>query len=159
MNHRFTLVAVALALFTFGCSEQADRDDHSDAAAHGTVGQDHSDHPDGSELSADAEVPAVKLDNGERWVANPETTSGIANMVAVIEKQAAAPADANVVKAELEDEFALIFERCTMTGEAHDQLHNYLIPIHQRLSGFDASDAAQLAEMKSYLATYGNYFK
>ena len=46
-----------------------------------------------------------------------------------------------------------------MTGEAHEQLHNYLIPIHQRLSGFDASDATQLADMKSYLGTYGNYFE
>jgi hypothetical protein len=46
-----------------------------------------------------------------------------------------------------------------MTGEAHNQLHNYLIPIHQRLSGFDASDPTQLKEMKSYLGTYGDFFQ
>ncbi|MCB0769582.1 MAG: hypothetical protein KDC00_04160 [Flavobacteriales bacterium] len=101
----------------------------------------------------------MTLDDGQRWKANPETTIGMANMVALIEEQMATPGDPMAMKAALEEEFGLIFERCTMTGEAHNQLHNYLIPIHQRLSGFDASDAAQLAEMKDYLGTYGDYFE
>lgn len=156
MNHKLTIIAVALALFTFGCNEQHDHEGQAESAERGTVGHDHGGDAEHEEGSA---IPAVTLHNGELWVANPETTSGIANMMALVDKQIAAPGDAAAVKAGLEEEFALIFERCTMTGEAHEQLHNYLIPIHQRLSGFDAADATQLQQMKNYLATYGNYFQ
>ena len=156
MNHKLTITAVALALFTFGCNQQHADEGQAESADHGTVSHDDGGH---DEPEAGAAIPAVTLEDGKRWEANPETTSGIANMVALVDKQIASPSDAKVVKAGLEEEFGLIFERCTMTGEAHEQLHNYLIPIHQRLSGFDATDATQLAEMKSYLATYGNYFQ
>ncbi len=157
MNHKLTITAVALALFTFGCNEQHADEGQAESADHGTVGHDH-----GGDAEVEEEgtsIPTVTLEDGQRWVANPETTSGIANMVALVDEQIATPGDAKAVKAGLEEEFGLIFERCTMTGEAHEQLHNYLIPIHQRLSGFDASNTTQLEEMKSYLATYGNYFQ
>lgn len=157
MNHKLTFTAFALALFTFGCSEHIEHDGHTETAVPGTAGQDHGEDAHAEEGGSSATT--VTLDNGQRWKANPETTSGIANLVALVDKQLLNPGDAKAVKASLEEEFGLIFERCTMTGEAHNQLHNYLIPIHQRLSGFDAADAKQLAEMKSYLATYGTYFE
>jgi hypothetical protein len=157
MNHKLTFIAIALALFTFGCSDHSEHDGHTDATA--TTTAEHQHGGDEHAEEGGATTPTVTLDDGQRWNANPETTTGIANMVALIDKQTAAPGDAKAVKAALEEEFGLIFERCTMTGEAHNQLHNYLIPIHQRLSGFDASDPTQLKEMKSYLGTYGDFFQ
>lgn len=145
MNYKLGFSTAALVFFTFGCNAQ-----------HGQDGHDHGEH---EQAEATQPTTTVTLENGQRWKANPETTSGIAKMVTLVDKQIAKPSDAKATKAALEEEFGLIFERCTMTGEAHNQLHNYLIPIHQRLSGFDAGDAKQLAEMKSYLATYGNYFE
>lgn len=157
MDHKLTITAVALALFAFGCNEQQDREGQAEAADHGTIGHDDGGHDDADE--AGTSIPAVTLKNGQRWEANPETTTGIANMVALIDTHTATPGDAKAVKAALEEEFGLIFERCTMTGEAHNQLHNYLIPIHQRFSGFEAGDANALAEMRSYLQTYADYFR
>ena len=46
--------------------------DHTTAAADSTPATDH-----------DA-LPPVTLDNGQRWKANPETTTGIANMVDIL---------------------------------------------------------------------------
>ncbi|MBL0127952.1 MAG: hypothetical protein IPP83_10955 [Flavobacteriales bacterium] len=157
MNHKLAFIAGALALFTFGCNQQHEQAGQADAAPPATANHEHSEDAQAEE--GGSSTTTVTLDNGKRWKANPETTSGIANMVALIEKQAATPGDAKALKAALEEEFGLIFERCTMTGEAHNQLHNYLIPIHQRFSGFDAGDATQLADMKSYLGMYGNYFE
>ncbi len=146
-----------ILLFTIGCNEQREHDGHAEATAPATA--DHERGEDEHAEEGGASSTTVTLDNGKRWIANTGTTNGIAKMVALVDKQIASPGDAKALKAALEEEFALIFERCTMTGEAHDQLHNYLIPIHQRLSGFDASDPLQLAEMKDYLGTYGNYFE
>ena len=147
MNYKFAITTVALSFFTLGCTAQEGHDGH-----------DHAKHEKAEAKSVESE-PTVTLDNGKRWKANPETTSGIANMMVLVDKQIAEKGDAKAAKAGLEKEFGLIFERCTMTGEAHNQLHNYLIPIHQKFSGFDAGDATQLAEMKTYLGTYGNYFE
>jgi len=144
MNYKFAITTVALSFFTLGCTAQE--------------GHDHAKH-EKAETKAVETTPTVTLENGKRWKANPETTSGIANMIVLVDKQIAEKGDAKAAKAGLEKEFGLIFERCTMTGEAHNQLHNYLIPIHQKFSGFDAGDAKQLAEMKTYLGTYGNYFE
>jgi len=157
MNNRSTLIAIALGLFAFGCNEHHEHDADAVATADAAADRSQGEQEQTEETVTDATT--VTLDNGQRWKANPETTSGIANMVALIDKQIATPVTATEAKAAIEDEFALIFERCTMTGEAHNQLHNYLIPIHQRLSGFDAGDTTQLAEMKSYLNSYTQYFE
>jgi len=87
-----------------------------------------------------------------------ETTSGIANMVGILNAYEPASGDPKALKVALEEEFGLIFERCTMEGEAHNQLHNYLLPIHQVLRDFEG-DEAQRAALGAQLAVYGNYFE
>ncbi len=144
------LLLLAMAALNSSCGEHS-----HDAAAHA----DHATTPpDNATATAHDALPAVTLDNGQRWKANPETTSGIANMVGILNAYEPASGDPKALKAALEEEFGLIFERCTMTGEAHNQLHNYLLPIHQALRDFEGSDA-QRAALGAQLAAYGNYFE
>ncbi|MFZ1332305.1 MAG: hypothetical protein WAR83_08950 [Flavobacteriales bacterium] len=160
MNYKLAITTVTLALFTISCTDSEEHEGHDEMTEHATADHDHHDNEHAEEADTEsATTPMVTLDIGQRWKANPETTSGIASMIALIDKQAVTPMEAPALKTALEEEFGLIFERCTMTGEAHEQLHNYLIPIHQSFSGFDASNEAQLAEMKTYLGTYGDYFE
>lgn len=58
----------------------------------------------------------------------------------------------------LAKEFGLIFECYTMTGEAHEQLHNYLLPIHHQLRDFTATEAQGTA-LGAHLVAYSNYFE
>lgn len=132
----------------------------------GTDTPAHSDHPDEGRDAAQANgipksgVPAVRLDSlGNRWIANPETTTGIANMSAILQAFDPASGNADTLKAALEEEFGLIFERCTMEGEAHNQLHNYLIPIHHALREFDGNVAHDREAMATHLASYTTYFQ
>ena len=157
MNHKLAFIAGALALFTFGCNQQHEHDGQADAAAPATAEHEHGEDAHAGE--GGSSTTTVTLDNGQRWKANPETTSGIANMVALIEKQAATPGDSKALKAALEEEFGLIFERCTMTGEAHEQLHNYLIPIHHALREFDGKAVRDREAMAAHLATFTTYFQ
>lgn len=148
------LLATALVGFTLlalGCG--------TDTPAHG----DHTDEgPVAAQTSGapESDVPAVRLDSlGNRWIANPETTTGIANMSAIIQAFDPANGNADTLKAALEEEFGLIFERCTMEGEAHNQLHNYLIPIHHALREFDGNEARDREAMATHLATYTTFFQ
>lgn len=114
-----------------------------------------------TEAAAEAvhESKAVMLDNGKLWVANPETTEGIKNMQKIIaeRKQEATGA---VLKEALENEFQMIFEKCTMTGEAHNQLHNYLVPLKMKLNQLDGTNDEQvISEIDAYLKEYSNYFQ
>lgn len=105
------------------------------------------------------ETSNVTLDNGKLWIANPETTEGIHNLQKIISdhKQEATGA---VLKEALENEFQMIFEKCTMEGEAHEQLHNYLLPLKMKLNKLDGTnDAEVLKDIENYLKEYPKYFK
>lgn len=144
------LFLIVIAMLHSSCGEHthdvAAHADHTTAAADSTPATDH-----------DA-LPPVTLDNGQRWKANPETTTGIANMVGILGAYDPASGDPAALKAALEAEFGLIFERCTMEGEAHNQLHNYLVPIHHLLRDFTATEAQRTA-LGEHLSAYGNYFE
>jgi len=84
----------------------------------------------------------VSLDNGNLWQANPETTTGINNMKSRMQsftdkEDVAAYA---TLKEGLEADFTELFQKCTMKGDAHHQLHNYLFPFIDLFDGLESSD-------------------
>lgn len=112
----------------------------------------------------DHQSSPVQLNQGQRWKANPETTAGIAAMQAILTKYEGRTGDSagrTALREELESAFQDIFKKCTMTGEAHDQLHNYLIPIQALLKKVNSETESQnaIGELTKYLATYQDYFE
>lgn len=109
---------------------------------------------------------AVQLDNGKRWLANSETTAGIADMQAILAKYEGKTADASsrkTMRAELETAFQDIFNQCTMQGSSHDQLHNYLLPMKALFEKIESETAgeseAAIGQLKHHLAEYQTYFQ
>jgi hypothetical protein len=110
------------------------------------------------------EIP-LRLDEGKRWKANPETTAGVDNMIALMNSFT----DKNNVDAydklseNLKLEYAMIIQKCTMAGEAHDQLHNFLVPMNVLFSGLSSRDInkcqASYGTLKEHLMLYNNYFE
>lgn len=155
MKKLFYLFPLAL-MGLFACSsnstKEANHDDHEMSATKAETESD-SDH--------EGQGGAVVLDNGKKWQANPETTQGVEKMSSLVaEGLSAAKKPASLVEP-LKVEFQTIFDKCTMTGEAHEQLHNYLIPIKgylDKLAADDASDTT-LRDLQAYLGTYKNYFE
>lgn len=107
----------------------------------------------------------LKLNNGDLWMANAETTEGIQKMSQLVanftdtENMEAYPE----LKTKLEAEFGTIISKCTMTGEAHDQLHNYLLPMKPLFKDLAAEDLATrkagLEKLTKHLSEYSAYFK
>jgi hypothetical protein len=103
---------------------------------------------------------SVELDNGKRWQANPETTAGIAKMQTILANYEGrnTPEDRKAMREELETAFQDIFAQCTMKGESHNQLHNYLFPMKDLFGQIETSDEA-VGTLKAHLGEYGEYFE
>lgn len=115
-----------------------------------------------ADLSEVAEPPVQPDRNGEKWQANPETTEAIDNMR---KKFSALPPEPDReqllgLHASLEHEFSELVRQCTMTGEAHDQLHNYILPLREHIArlGQEPSQAAT-EQIGIYLGYYERYFR
>ena len=103
--------------------------------------------------------------NSMIWEANPETTSGINNMKVLI---ASFDIDTGTeefseLKKGLEYEFKMIFENCTMKGEAHEHLHDYLFPMKDLFNGLVSSNLNSCKEsfkkLDNHLSEYDKIFK
>lgn len=110
----------------------------------------------------------VQLNNGAKWVANAGTTDGVTHL----QEQIAAfralnlPEDTATFSAlgrGLNTTFKAIFEQCTMTGAAHEELHDFLLPIMgytKALKGTDVPAAKQaLDDLERHLVRYEEFFE
>ncbi len=99
-----------------------------------------------------------------RWKANPETTEGVHTMQSIVTRAKANALTKTEASSELRMAFQEIFTRCTMTGDAHEALHGFLLPTGVLLDELDAASSAEqtnaaLARLEAKLATYGDTFE
>ncbi|MER2564280.1 MAG: DUF4149 domain-containing protein [Myxococcaceae bacterium] len=100
----------------------------------------------------------------KRWKANPETTEGVRAMQAIVERAKTNALTKTEASSELRMAFQEIFSRCTMTGEAHEALHGFLMPTGALLDELDAAATAEqatavLSRLHAKLATYDDTFE
>ncbi len=109
----------------------------------------------------DNQTVKVLLDNGKKWKANTETVAGINEMSSLVMGGITGKLNAVEIYDTLQFTFKSIFDKCTMTGESHNQLHNYLIPLKDDLTKLKTSktNIATLKEMHKYLLTFKKYFE
>jgi hypothetical protein len=106
----------------------------------------------------------VKLNDGAKWEANPETTQGIGKMLGIISDFGPNPTveDYRSLHKRLATEFQSILQKCTMKGEAHNQLHNYLMPLKEKMDTLSTGNLETcnkvLPEIKDYLMKYSHFF-
>lgn len=138
-----TIIISALLLFTYGCTTEKHNDENSEQEVEHTTD----------------EVSPVQLDNGNKWMANVETTQGIEKMTQLV-NTAMGSVSSSSLKENLLSEFNDVLKKCTMKGESHEQLHHYLLPLKadiEKLS--EAPSKEELENIKAYLETYTNYFE
>jgi hypothetical protein len=104
-------------------------------------------------------APEVQLNNGERWAANQATVDGIENLSMMVGQFDPSVQSYDTLQSNLRDEFGLIFKNCTMKGEAHEQLHNYLLPLMELFGKLTLAERDDtLEEIKKHLARFNTYF-
>lgn len=108
---------------------------------------------------------ALYLNDGKKWPANKETTTGIDSMIAQV-NQFVLPADTAAYHAlgnKLIEDYVYIINYCVDMGPAHEMIHSYLFPIQEIIVplqiGGQATCQAQYIKLKDYLARYHEYFE
>lgn len=107
----------------------------------------------------------LSLNNGSLWSANVETTTGINNMINLMNSFSDKESTEayTTLKNNLEAEFNTILKECTMKGESHNQLHNFLVPMKEMFEGIDSSDLEickiNFNTLNKHLTEYTKYFK
>lgn len=153
MKNPWLSLAALVCLLSASCGQENKEPAHTED--HATW---HANHDHGAEIS----TAKVQLNNGQKWQANPETTDGIKRMQALCEGFSGQDADVADLANDLQTAYQEIFDKCTLTGVAHDQLHNYLLPLGTHLKELAActSGCAELVgHIKEYLGTYTSYFQ
>ncbi|HHH50681.1 MAG TPA: hypothetical protein ENK52_06860 [Saprospiraceae bacterium] len=102
------------------------------------------------------EAKPLELNKGEKWVANAATTKAINNMLTIVSKP---NLSTDEFQEQMNNEFNLIFKNCTMKGEAHRQLHNFLLALKSKINQLDKNSTADKKELTNYLQSYFDYFK
>ena len=124
-------------------------------------------HKHGEEESSHKPEP-VQLDQGKKWKADQQTNEGVGKMqdlVIAFKKDTPNPGieDYKRLNSQLQTELDSIFKKCAMTGDAHQQLHNFLVGVIKELNALKEDDlkASEQAfsAMEKNLFSYTNYFE
>jgi len=141
------LITIVTLIFFISCSNNASDDNSSKTEIH------------------TAQDTKVTLVGGEKWKVNFATTKGINNMKSLIESinSESGLSDYRKLGTDMQKEFQHIFQRCDMTGEAHNQLHNYLQPMPPLFKDLAEGDLknCQLAvkKIEDHLEEFNTYYK
>lgn len=149
-SNTLSLVLLAISLIFVGCDNNKQKKET---------------HSETEEVHTHEKGTPVQLYDGNLWIANPETTTGIKNMRALMQNfsDTESVAAYATLKDSLEMQFKSILIKCTMTGEAHTQLHNYLVPMKTVFEGLESSDLNTCKKsfniLNKHLTQYKKYFK
>lgn len=151
------LLPVVLLVFVACNNQESKKEESHDNHQKEEMNDEQKDNKDEHEETAGK----VQLDNGKKWKANPETITGINNMSTLVQNGIIGKVEVAKLYDSLQVEFKAIFDKCTMTGESHNQLHNYLLPLKGQLDKLKAgsSDINTLEEIQERLLTFKNYFE
>lgn len=113
------------------------------------------------DINKPKEKDILQLNNGEKWGTNSETTAGIERMTAII---ANTELDFTTKGENLNVEMKRVFTECTMEGEAHEQLHTYLLPMVKLFRELKEAETengatAKQNEIQQHLNIYSTFFK
>lgn len=107
----------------------------------------------------------IQSEGNTLWPVNKATTVGVANMIEQINTFSIGnnTKDFDGLSKTLEDEMITLFSKCDMKGKAHDELHNFLLPIHAHIEKLKNGDVTERTEtlknIKYRLHLFPLYFK
>ena len=151
MKNNFKLALIALlAIGVTSCGNSTEKEQCS----HGH---------DTNEVHEQTNDSATAVD--ELWQANPETTQGVADMKKLMvnfsEKEDVLAY--GLLSENLKTVYGLIFTNCTMKGEAHNQLHDYLMPMGEMFKGVKSTELdvckKSFEDLNKQLDKYHTIFK
>lgn len=138
--NKIIILIVTIALFFTSCKDQSNESGASKIieATHET------EHTDSSVMANDW-MTEIQLNDGYKWMANPETNEGVAKMQSLLKTSAPKNlTDYHTIADTLNHEKNYVIKECTMKGPSHENLHVWLLPLMEKIGAL--KDAKTLDE-------------
>lgn len=113
----------------------------------------------------DDESEAIELNNGEKWKVDANMITHIRNMENDINHFAnVEQKDFKSLAEKLQTNIDLLTSNCTMTGQAHDELHKWLLPYKNLVDELSVAEdkieaEKQFQNIQSSFKTFNHYFQ
>lgn len=153
MKKIFLISTIAIALIA--CKNENHHENHDEHEHHdetATHEEDHHNH----------ESEAIMLNDGEKWKVVENMSAYIRNMEKAVNefKGDNYPALAKTI----DENIRALTENCTMEGQAHDELHKWLLPFIELSEEFDVATEKEnqekiYQEFKKMFVEYNTYFE
>lgn len=153
MKKIFLISTIAIALIA--CKNENHHENHDEHEHHdetATHEEDHHNH----------ESEAIMLNDGEKWKVVENMSGYIRNMEKAVNefKGDNYPALAKTI----DENIRALTENCTMEGQAHDELHKWLLPFIELSEEFDVATEKEnqekiYQEFKKMFVEYNTYFE
>lgn len=107
----------------------------------------------------------IVLNNGEKWAVDQHMLEHIRTMEAAIKACASTDEESKKQLGDILDEgVQLLTSNCTMTGQAHDELHKWLLPYIDLVNAFieaetDEKKTEFLEQLNQSMDTFNTYFE
>lgn len=147
----------ALSIFSWsllGCKETSKENEQEQTVAASPEEHHHED-----------ESEAIHLDNGVKWKVDTNMIVYIRKMEKdILEFSETENKNYQKLAGELQKNISLLTANCTMEGEAHDELHKWLLPyidLVNELSAIkdDSTASKQFENIQTSFQTFNQYFQ
>jgi len=156
MKKIFLITTIAISFIA--CKNEGSHENHDDHKhQEEAVVQEENHHHD--------EIEEIVLDNGNKWKVVETMAVYILNMEkAVNEFETLENKDYAVLAKTIDENITELTSKCTMEGQAHDELHKWLVPFIELSEKFDGATELENQEniyqkFKASFETYNTYFE
>lgn len=153
MKKIFLISTIAIALIA--CKNENHHENHDEHEHHdetATHEEDHHNH----------ESEAIMLNDGEKWKVVENMSGYIRNMEKAVNEFEGE--DYTALAKTIDENIRALTENCTMEGQAHDELHKWLLPFIELSEEFDVATEKEnqekiYQEFKKMFVEYNTYFE
>lgn len=135
--------------FLFSCNDKAKNESAETSQATKTEVHEHSNDE------------TIQLNDGQKWKVDVDMMAHIRimeNDVTSFDKET--PENYQLLADNLKKNLDLLTSNCTMKGEAHDELHKWLLPYIELVDDFSKDKSNEnLAKIQESFTTFNQYFQ
>lgn len=144
MNFKIKLLIISLSAFvTFGCGDKKEKP-KEETHQHKTESHEGHDHSDDVHKSHKEDV---KPNEGKKWEVDEHTHNSMQKISQTAKSSYVKTLEEfNELGVMLQNEMKNLIAECTMQGEAHNQLHNYLTIIIPHIDGLVEAETKEDGE-------------
>ena len=108
-----------------------------------------------------SESETIQLNNGEKWKVDDNMMLHIRNMEKeVVHFDQEKSTNYSLLADKLKTNIDILTSNCTMKGQAHDELHKWLVPYIELVDSFSKEKSAnQFTEIQNSFKTFNQYFQ